>query len=111
MHDQRSAAVIQTNIEYIMHYQRRQTLVTLSKPFDLTMHTPLMLWEHLPSPQILLGLAQYRRADETTVIRNGMVCDNTVVDCSLVPHCSHLPPPREMRGMDVAHVNLRNAPS
>ena len=33
----------------------------------------LSCWAHLPSPQVLLGLAQYRRADETTVIRNGMV--------------------------------------
>ena len=76
-------------------------------------YSPHCFWEHLPSPQVLLGLAQYRRADDTTVIRNGtcMVCDNTVVDCSLVPHCSHLPPPREIRGMDLAHVNLLNAPS
>ena len=75
------------------------------------MHTPLMLWEHLPSPQILLGLAQYGRADETTVIRDGMVCDNTVVNCSLIPHCSHLPPHREIRDLDLAHVDIRNAPS
>ena len=99
-----------------MHEQRRYARTNIKYVFPNPLALPYILpscWEHLPSPQVLLGLAQYRRADDTTVIRNGtcMVCDNTVVDCSLVPHCSHLPPPREIRGMDLAHVNLLNAPS
>ena len=72
----------------------------------------LSCWAHLPSPQVLLGLAQYRRADETTVIRNGMVRYATTllytVLLLLIVHTFLL---TGRFGIDLSHLDSRNIPS
>ena len=81
-----------------MHEEQKHTSINVSKPFALTIHTPLVLGTPpLSSGPTWARAVQARGRDNGHPKWYGTVCDNTVVYCSLTPYCSHLPPHREIR--------------